>query len=136
MNDLVITPPVLGLLSIAMIMPWIVAFLLFIEFRKGRVAKAALNDRVTMFNLISHHMTDLLTGIKWHGEMLGDSQAKKSKLSHDELVGRMMEGVQNAIKLNRRFLVLTKENREKALCAEDKKNVEKLLEMEAGLKRK
>jgi hypothetical protein len=47
-----------------MLMPWIVVFLLFIEFRKGRIAKEALNDRVTMFNLISHHMTDLLTGIK------------------------------------------------------------------------
>jgi hypothetical protein len=38
--------------------------------------------------------------------------------------------VGDAIRLNRRFLVFTGENRAKSMSAEDKKNVHKLLDME------
>jgi DNA replication protein DnaD len=108
--------------------------LALLEIIRLRTKAAKQREKLVMFNLIAHHLVDLLTSVQWNADLIMGEEFGKLKISQLQIMDKVKTSIDDATKLVHNFVNSTGDTRERSLNADAKHAVDQILENAASEK--
>jgi DNA replication protein DnaD len=108
--------------------------LALLEIIRLRSKAAKQREKLVMFNLIAHHLVDLLTSVQWNADLIMNEEFGKLKISQLQIMDKVKTSIDDATKLVHNFVNSTGDTRERSLNADAKHAVDQILENAASEK--